>query len=247
MPLSVVVLLRLILVRAQPEMLDELRRNYLFSDLAEGQLQRVARHAAHVRLNEGEALFEQGDPAKRFYLLLSGQIKLFRLSPAGNEKVVDIVIPGGTFAEALMFLDRPHYPVGAQALQASEIISIDAADFADMLRESVDTCFVMMGAMSQRLRGLLREIDDLSLHSASCRVAAYLVKHAPAAADSFELPVAKQIVASRLSVKPETFSRIIKQFSDNGLIRVSGSRVTIVDRAALDVAADTCAAAIDAY
>jgi CRP-like cAMP-binding protein len=157
------------------------------------------------------------------------------------------VIAGSTFAEALMFLDRPHYPVGAQALQASELISIDAADFADMLRGSVDTCFVMMGAMSQRLRGLLREIDDLSLHSASCRVAAYLVKHAPAGTESFELPVAKQIVASRLSVTPETFSRIIKQFSNSGLIRIAGSRVTIVDRAALDVAADTCAAAIDAF
>lgn len=228
-------------------MIDDLRRNYLFSELDEARLQRVARHAAHVHLNEGEALFEQGDLAKRFYLLLSGQVKLFRLSPAGNEKVVDIVVPGSTFAEALMFLDRPHYPVGAQALQASEVISIDAADFADMLRGSVDTCFVMMGAMSQRLRGLLREIDDLSLHSASCRVAAYLVKHAPAGAESFELPVAKQIVASRLSVTPETFSRIIKQFSNSGLIRIAGSRVTIVDRAALDVAADTCAAAIDAF
>ena len=151
-------------------MIDDLRRNYLFSELDEARLQRVARHAAHVHLNEGEALFEQGDLAKRFYLLLSGQVKLFRLSPAGNEKVVDIVVPGSTFAEALMFLDRPHYPVGAQALQASEVISIDAADFADMLRGSVDTCFVMMGAMSQRLRGLLREIDDLSLHSASCRL-----------------------------------------------------------------------------
>ena len=228
-------------------MIDDLRRNYLFSELDEARLQRVARHAAHVHLNEGEALFEQGDLAKRFYLLLGGQVKLFRLSPAGNEKVVDIVVPGSTFAEALMFLDRPHYPVGAQALQASEVISIDAADFADMLRGSVDTCFVMMGAMSQRLRGLLREIDDLSLHSASCRVAAYLVKHAPAGADSFELPVAKQIVASRLSVTPETFSRIIKQFSNSGLIRIAGSRVTIVDRAALDFAADTCAAAIDAF
>ncbi|MCB1801569.1 MAG: Crp/Fnr family transcriptional regulator [Gammaproteobacteria bacterium] len=226
-------------------MIDDLRQNYLFSDLAESQLQRVARHAATVHLDEGEALFEQGDPARRFYLLLSGQIKLFRLSPAGNEKVVDIVVPGGTFAEALMFLDRPHYPVGAVALQACRVISIDAADFVGMLRESIDTCFVMMAAMSQRMRGLLREIDDLSLHSASCRVAAYLVKHAPVDADSYDLPVAKQTVASRLSVKPETFSRIIKQLGDNGLIRIAGSRVTILDRKALNEAAETCASASD--
>jgi len=179
--------------------------------------------------------------------LRTGQIKLYRLSPAGNEKVIDIVTPGSTFAEALMFLERPHYPVGAEALQASEVISIDAIDFAGMLRESVDTCFVMMGSMSQRLRALLREIDDLSLHSATCRVAGYLAKHAPGNSDSFELPVAKQIVASRLSVKPETFSRIIKNLTENGVIQVAGSRVTVHDRAALEAAAETCSVGLDSY
>jgi CRP-like cAMP-binding protein len=222
------------------QMLDELRRHYLFAELSEPQLRRIAEHAVGVRLADGEALFEQGDPARRFYLVLTGQIKLFRLSPAGNEKVIDIVTPGSTFAEALMFLERPHYPVGAQALQASEVISIDAIDFADMLLGSVKTCFLLMGSMSQRMRGLLREIDDLSLHSASCRVAAYLLRQAEGQTDSFDLPVAKQTIASRLSVKPETFSRIIKNLSDDGVIQVVGSRVRIRDRNALNLAADTC-------
>ncbi len=227
-------------------MIDDLKRNFLFASLSEAQQQRIASHAVRVRLDEGDALFEQGDSARRFYLVCSGQIKLFRLSPAGNEKVIDIVMPGSTFAEALMFLERPHYPVGAQALQPSEVISIDAVDFASMLRGSVETCFVMLGSMSQRLRGLLREIDDLSLHSATCRVAAYIAKHAPADTDSFEFPVAKQIVASRLSVKPETFSRIIKNLSDEGVIHVSGSRVTIRDRVTLNEVAETCSVQPDA-
>lgn len=242
-----VVILRLMSLSPETRMHADLRHSYLFADLSEPELQRIVNHAVRVRLEEGDALFEQGDSAGRFYLLLSGQVKLFRLSPAGNEKVIDIVTAGSTFGEALMFLERPHYPVGAQALQASDLISIDAVDFANMLKESVKTCFVMMGAMSQRLRGLLREIDDLSLHSASCRVAAYLVKHASPKSDTFELPVAKQIVASRLSVKPETFSRIIKHLSDDGVIKVAGSRITILDRAALDVAAETCAVSPDAY
>jgi len=228
-------------------MIEDLKRSFLFENLSQSLLQRVATHAVRVHLDEGESLFEQGDPAKRFYLVCSGQVKLFRLSPAGNEKVIDVVIPGSTFGEALMFLERPRYPVGAQALQSSDLISIDATDFADMLRGSVDTCFVMLGAMSQRLRGLLREIDELSLHSATCRVAAYIAKHAPSQADTFELPVAKQIVASRLSVKPETFSRIIKNLSDDGVIRVSGSRVTICDRATLDEVAETCFVQADTF
>ncbi|MCB1786356.1 MAG: Crp/Fnr family transcriptional regulator [Gammaproteobacteria bacterium] len=220
--------------------IDELRTCFLFADLDEEQLRRVDAHAVRIRLGEGDALFQQGDVADRFYLVTSGQIKLFRLSPAGNEKVIDVVTPGNTFAEALMFLERPHYPVGAEALQSSTVVSIDAVDFANMLKDSVKTCFVLMGSMSQRLRAQLREIDELSLHSATCRVAAYLVQHAPTDADSFDLPVAKQIVASRLSVKPETFSRIIKSLTDGGMIRVAGSRVTIRDRDALSVVAETC-------
>lgn len=228
-------------------MIEQLRNCFLFSGLDESQLQRVVRNAVRVRLNEGDALFQQGDTAARFYLATMGQIKLFRLSPAGNEKVIDIVTPGHTFGEALMFLETPHFPVGAEALQPSEVISIDAVDFADMLKGSVETCFLLMGDMSQRLRGRLREIDELSLHSATCRVAAYMVKQAPPGANSFELPVAKQIVASRLSVKPETFSRIIKNLSSSGVIQVVGSRVTIHDREALNVAAELCGVSAEDY
>lgn len=214
-------------------MIEDLQQSLLFAKLSEEQLQRVVRHAMIVRLYLGETLFRQGDDADRFFLLRKGQMKLFRLSPAGNEKVVEIVAPGNTFAEALMFLERPYYPVGAQALQASEVISVDADDFAAMLKESIDTCFTMMGAMSQRMRGLLHEIDDISLHSATCRVAAYLANQAPGSANAFDLPVAKQVLASRLSVTPETFSRIIRNLTQRDIIQLRGSRVTIQDREAL--------------
>ncbi len=222
-------------------MLEDLRKGLLFSHLGAQQLERVAKRARPLSLHDGEALFEQGDAAERFYLLLSGQIKLYRLSPAGNEKVIEVVTPGSTFAEALMFLDRPHFPVGAQALSEATLISIDAYDFASMLRDSVDTCFLLLGDMSQRLRGLIREIDELSLHSATCRVAGYLLAQAAELGDEFELKVPKQILASRLSVKPETFSRIIRNLSEQGLIRVTGNRVRVEHNEAMSQIADACA------
>ena len=224
-------------------MIDELKRGLLFARLTEGQLQRVARRALRLRLAEGESLFEQDDPADRFYFLVSGQVKLYRLASSGNEKVIEIVRPGETFAEALMFLDQPAYPVGAQALQPAEVISLDARDFVDMLSGSVTTCFQLLGAMSRRLRGLIGEIDELTLHSASCRVAGYLLSQVPGASE-FDLQVPKQVLASRLSVKPETFSRIIKQFTNQGILAVRGSRVSIRDRAVLRRLADGCALAV---
>lgn len=217
---------------------DDLRRGPLLRPLDREQLERIARHALRLLLRDDEALFQQGDKAERFYLVLKGQIKLYRLSPDGNEKVIEIVTPGNTFAEALMFLNRPHYPVGATAIGHAELISIDAADFVSMLRESVETCFLIMGDMSRRLRGLIGEIDNLSLHSAGCRVADYLLRRAEQEGDVFDLGVPKLVIASRLTVKPETFSRIIRELSDRNLIRVQARRIEVLDRAALSAAAE---------
>ena len=219
-------------------MIDELRRAPLLSRLEASQLQRVARHASRVKLTAEQLLFSQGDPATRFYLLLSGQMRLFRLSPEGAEKVIEIVSPGQTFAEALMFLNAPRYPVCSAALADSELLAIDAVDFAAMLRESVDTCFVLLGALSQRLRGLIGEIDDLTLHTATSRVARYLASRIPPGGRSLELDVRKGVLASRLSVQPETFSRVVKSLTDQGIIRMQGNQVSVLDLERLLVIAE---------
>ena len=137
---------------------------------------------------------------------------------------------GATFAEALMFIDQPHYPVTATALNSSRVIAINSRDFKSMLRESIDTCFVIMGSMCFRL---IREIDALSLDTGTVRTVSYLLNQAPPDADSFELNVAKSVIASRLSVKPETFSRILKNLHEQDIVSIDGRCVTIHDRDAM--------------
>jgi len=217
-----------------------LTRHLLFSRLNQQQLDRVSRNAVRVRVGEQEILFEKGTPASRFYLVCSGQIKLFRVSPGGAEKIIEIVMPGHSFAEALMFLDNPVFPVSASALQAATLISIDSRDFKNILEESMGTCFLIMGEMSQRLRGLVQEIDDLTLQSATCRVAGYLLNNAQVTENALVLDLPKQVLASRLSVTPETFSRILRKLSEKGFIEVDRGLVLIRNRSALAVAADQC-------
>ena len=220
-------------------MLDDLRAAPLLSRLTDEQLERVRMRAVQRRLDEGELLFAQGAPAERFYLVQSGQMRLFRLAPDGSEKVIEIVSPGQTFAEALTFMDTPRYPVSAAALAPARLIAIDARDFAAMLRGSVETCFVVMGALSQRLRALIGEIDELTLHSAKGRVARWLLARCPAERRALVLDVPKGVLASRLSIQPETFSRVAKQLASDGVIEVQGAHVTVLDREALArVAAD---------
>ncbi|HEC17579.1 MAG TPA: Crp/Fnr family transcriptional regulator [Sedimenticola sp.] len=208
----------------------ELRDTYLFTTLTDEQLQQVKDLSRKIQLDENEALFECGNPANRFFLLLSGQIKLSRLSVEGNEKVIGIVHPGHTFAEALMFQDRPCYPVTATALKRAELYAFDNQQFSQMLRNSIDSCFRMMGDMSQRLRALIKEIDDLTLQGAINRIAGLLCQyHAMTEKTTFTLDAPKGVLASRLSIKPETFSRILHNLSDLGVISVKGNQIQILD------------------
>jgi CRP-like cAMP-binding protein len=215
------------------DILAALKSSHLFSALDDGQLERVRRHAHVTDMLEGESLFFQGDEVSCFYLVLSGRIKLYRVSPDGKEKVVEIMETGHTFAEALMFMREATYPVTAAALAPSRVIGINCRDFRDMLRDSVDTCFLLLGNMSYRLRGLIREIDTLSLDTGTVRTVAYLLREAPPDRDDFELRIAKSVIASRLSVKPETFSRILKNLHEQSIVTIEGRNVTIHDRDAM--------------
>jgi CRP-like cAMP-binding protein len=211
-------------------MSDDIRAAHLFSTLNDQQLSRVLESSHTVNLQDGESLFETGDGAQRFFLVLEGQIKLFRLSAEGNEKIIDIIQPGNTFAEALMFLEQPAYPVSATALGKARVISFENRRFLELLRGSVETCFRVMGTMSQRLRGLIKEIDDLTLQSATSRIAAMLLKHMQkAGSECFTLHAPKGVLASRLSVKPETFSRILHNLAHQGVIRVHSDQIQVME------------------
>ena len=212
---------------------EALYASHLFSGLSDEQLSHVRKHSHVTEMDEGKSLFCQGDDVICFYLVLSGKMKLFRVSPEGKEKVVEIASKGETFAEALMFVDQPHYPVNATALTPCTVLGINSRHFKSMLRDSVDTCFLLMGSMSFRLRGLIQEIDTLSLNTGTVRIVAYLLQNAPDDSDVFELDIAKSVIASRLSVKPETFSRILKNLHERNILTISGRKVIIQDRKAL--------------
>lgn len=211
---------------------QELRNHVLFAGLKDEELAKIRDGIQVVHLAEGEHLFSQGQPAERFFLVRQGQIKLYRLSPTGNEKVIEIVRPGQSFAEAVMFMDVQRYPVSAQALAPTELYGINNKTFLSILRGSIDTCFRVTADMSVRLHQLLNEIDALTLQNATLRLVNFILGQVPKdAEDTAEvaLPAAKNIVASRLSIQPETLSRILHGLADKGLITVKGLQVQIHD------------------
>lgn len=219
-------------------MLTSVHKNFVkkihfFNVLTDEQFQDTWSKAHLIKLNKEDLLFSQGDSVKCFYLVFNGLIKLSRFSADGQEKVIEVVKPGETFAEAMMFLELPDVLVTASALNEAEVISFESASFLRTLKNSPDICLAMLGAMSQRIRGLIQEIDHLSVQTGRQRLSSYLLNLA-GDSDHLQLSIPKSVLASRLSIRPETFSRIIKQLRSTETIQVDGIEIKIMDREQLE-------------
>lgn len=212
----------------------ELQHNSLFSELDEGQLTQLLETAKRYPLKNSATLFSQGNNADHFYWLKSGLIKLYRLSPSGEEKIIEIIHPGQTFAEAIMFMGKQgSFPVSAQMIEAGEVWAFSSQTFLDILNSSTNTCFRVMAKMSQRLHQLINDIDRLTLQTATDRVINYLLQNKHATKELVLLLTSKQTLASQLSVKPETLSRTFSRLSKQGLITIEGNQIQLLDIKAL--------------
>lgn len=205
-------------------------RHPLFSHLNE-QAREELLADAQVREYPPQALIQrQGDPAERFYLVQSGKVKLYRISADGKEKVVEIITAGNTFAEAIMFMQRSVFPVCAETLEPVRLIGFSNRLMLRHLEQSPQTCLHLLGHMSVRLHQRLDELENLTLQNATQRLALYLVGQVrDRGADSaeIELVLPKSLIAARLSIKPETFSRAIANLRDRGLIDSRARHINI--------------------
>lgn len=208
----------------------------LFNSLAPVELERIAHGVREIRADKGEILFHRGDPCAGFHLLLAGQIKLAFISAEGNEKVVEILRPGQSFGEAVMFTDRP-YVVMAQALTDSSLLHVGKQVFFEELDRDPSLCRKIIAGLSQRLHHLLADVESYSLRSGRDRIIGYLLREEESADDaapndgrvSIRLPTSKGTIASRLNLTQEHFSRILHDLVGSGLIEVEGRIIHIPD------------------
>lgn len=224
-----------------PESVDkqELRKHPVLEGLEDDLLDTVAQETRPLRLERDEILFRQGEPARHFYLVREGQIKLFRLGLDGHEKIIDVTGPGGSFAEAVMFMAERSYPVNTAAIEPSELLAVPTEPVRRTLESSTEACFRLLAHMSKRLRQHVAEIDALSLQNGALRLANYLLETRGVDQDEevVQLPLSKKTLAARLSLQPETLSRLLRQFEEQGLIAVQGSEIRILDPEALPLVA----------
>jgi len=210
----------------------------LFSRLDDEQLRFLATDISIFSPAKGEIVCKKGDRLEGMYCVVRGKVKLAVLSPQGSERVVEIISPGNTFGDALMFLDRP-CPLYAQTLAASQLVYIRKSRILEGVQRYPDLALSMLGGLSARLHRLVRDVEVCCLQSAGERLAGYLVEQARssgggASAAQITLPAGKAVVASTLNLTPETFSRELHHLAAAGLISVERSTIRIHDLAALE-------------
>ncbi len=175
-------------------------------------------------------LFVQGDKADRFFVVFSGWVKLYRHSPDGTEAVIQVFGPGESFAEAAMF-GNGHYPVGAEIAGDARLLEVLNNPFRQRLAADPDLLFRMLATLSTRLKGFVYRTEQLTTRTSEQRVAAFLLKFClprDGKPHTLRLPYNKLLVAGRLGMKPETFSRALARLREYG-ISVEGSEIHIDD------------------
>lgn len=223
----------------QDSSLQILRQSCLLGALSEQEAKELL---AYTRVRELEAeasLFHERMPASHFFLVLEGQIKVYRLSAEGKEAVLNVFGPGEALAEQPIYSGLALYPASAMALQPSRVLAIQGEAFRAWASQRPDVLLRIMGRMSRRLHDFSRQVSELSLLSVDCRLARYLLSLPSDAAGLIQLPIPKKTLAAMLGTIPETLSRSFRRLVELDAIRSQGNAIALADQGKLHELAET--------
>ncbi len=214
--------------------LNHIARVPLFEGLPPEQIEDLAMIATDQIFKKGETIFSEGEEANGFYVVITGRVKIFKLSPDGKEQILHFFGQGEPFGEVPVFTGQ-HFPAHASAMEESRVFFFPRKSFVDLIKRNPSMALNMLAVLSKRLRRFAALIDDLSLKEVPGRLAAYLLylSEQNKGARVLELTVTKAQLASLLGTIPETLSRILGKLSSQGLIETDGRRIRILDGEAL--------------
>ncbi len=216
--------------------MNALRQCRMFAGLRTEDLRSIADLTVLKSLAKGEYLFRENEPVAGFYIVQRGAINVHRVNAAGKEQVIRIFRPGDSLAEAALASGRG-YPAEARAESASQVLLVQKAGFVELLRHHADLALRLLASMSQHLRDVVSQLDDLTLKDVETRLAHWLLKQCPeplpTGAVEVELHHTKRVLAAELGTVSETLSRTLAKLKELGLLKVDGGRFTILDPARL--------------
>jgi CRP-like cAMP-binding protein len=205
-----------------------LQNHSLFRHAHVAHLLELEKSVHKLELSKGEQLFIKGKNPEAMYIVVYGLLKLALPSNQTNDKVLELIRAGQSVGEAMLLIEQP-YPFYVEALESTLMLKIPKDAVLNIIEQSPSVAKQMLIGLSERLFGFMQNVERHSLQTARERVIDYLVTSSEQqGALQFRLELKKHLLASWLNLSPETFSRILHQLSDQGLIHVRGQIIQIM-------------------
>ncbi|HHK74035.1 MAG TPA: Crp/Fnr family transcriptional regulator [Rhizobiales bacterium] len=210
-----------------------LKKLPLFVGLEEERIREIIGTAQPCEFPRGKIIFQQGDPADWFYVILQGWVKVFRVSEEGNEAVLGVFSRGDTVADAAMFIGK-RYPASAQIVAEAILLRIDGVRLRQSIHDDPEIAFSLLASMSHHMKNLTDQVAQMKLYHGPERVALFLLRLCPLPEGPavISLPYEKSLVAARLGMQPESLSRALSKLRDIG-VTVNQGHVVVNDVAKL--------------
>ncbi len=201
-----------------------------------GDLEWIRSHTRHQRLEPGLTLFRQNEHVRYLFYLQRGSVKISRKLRAGQEKVMEIVNAGSFLILSALFLPRRTYPETAAALENCDLLRFEATPLLRALQSHPSTLLQLLEYMSKRLEQKKQEIALLAESPAGSRLLQLLLEGIPDHVQKdgqFNVQASKRDIASRIAVKPETLSRLLKKLNASGVLRNTTRGIVVTNVAEL--------------
>jgi len=217
------------------EIIRNLENVQLFQGLSREQLSELGSVGQRNAYPGGGAIFSQGDPANGFYVILSGRVKVYKLSPEGREQILHLFGPGEPIGEVPVFAGET-FPAHAEAMEPSELWFLPRDRLRELFSRDPSLALNMLAILSRRLRSFTGLIEDLALKEIPARLAAYLMhlQDAQGGGATVSLDVTKGVLAKILGTSQETVSRVLRRMAEAGILEVQHKRITIKDDGQLE-------------
>lgn len=202
-----------------------LREIVLFKNCEDSFFTKIASYSNVKSFEKGQMLFLHGENAEYFYYIKNGWVKLFRETLDGTQAVVDILTKGHIFGDTSIFEDGA-YPYSAEVVESSTLITLPLSKLKEEIENNAKFAYDMLSAMAKYRRQQDREIEHLSIQNAAQRIGCFLLRLCTQEEKEnidIQLPYDKMLVASRLGMQPETFSRALKKLKNETDIEILGS------------------------
>jgi CRP-like cAMP-binding protein len=230
---------------APPALTSERKRELLagvplFSGFAARDLDGLVPASRAVAVAAREEVFHKGDPGSQLYVVIRGRLKALSTSPEGDDVVFSVMGPGEVFGEVALLSERPRTAT-VRAIERCDLLVLDRRDFLAFLRRSPDAAIRLLTVLAERLIRVSELVEDVQFLNLPVRLAKKLVHFADrygreekTGAVVIDLKLSQEEWGDLVGTTRESINKQMRAWSDEGLIRVDGGLVTLLQRAAIE-------------